>query len=750
MLTKVPHTILGENNYTSWAVCMKNYLTGEGLWQIVDGSEPKDQNDDQSTLKTWEKHNAKALHAIQVSCSSIMFSYISMEKTAKAVWDRLASIHRWHDHIVASQAELTLDKQGISANAGTFEDTNIPYMVLYHAAVNGDQRSIEKFFGRYPETVSARIATDGGTALHTAALHRHDNLVELLVPLMPQEDLELRTTSGATALHIAATGKSVEMAEAMVKKNKKLLSLKDDNRYIPVCIAALYGDKRMLRYLYSETSAEELNPETSFALSLLERFPKLAITRDVKGRICLNVLAQKRSSFPSGSQLSRWQRWIYRRPRVETVVTTLYDEGSTKYRSDRLTDLETDSDDSGQSLALRWKKGLKEAAYELLGINYISQLKLKHRQATGILILVCREIAKLNSTQHLQSLVMPSMFQATESGNVEFVTEMIRFDPALLWSRTEMGGIFHAAVAQRQEKIWNLIYETEEKRDLASIEDNFDNNILHIAGMLAPVSHITKIPGPAMQMQRELQWFKEVENIVRPMLREQQNREGKTPRALFSEQHKALANEGKKWMKDTATSCLLVATLIATVMFEAAIHIPGGSGGGIWGPKTTEEVPPLVVGSDQALVGLDCSHQPYDTCRQIGNFSFFFFQPMLNCGFASVCKQNECCNGFEENRDVEAADPHIPNPHISLTKIRRLIESNKFLIDDGGFLRLFPNWNGGTGIGGVICHQAVMRKAAIGEAYVPPGSDEKPYVKDKIWWDVLVFEQTHTQVAQQN
>lgn len=25
----------------------------------------------------------------------------------------------------------------------------------------------------------------------------------------------------------------------------------------------------------------------------------------------------------------------------------------------------------------------------------------------------------------------------------------------------------------------------------------------------------------------------------------------------------------------------------------------------------TEKVPPLVVGSDQPLVGLDCSHQPY-------------------------------------------------------------------------------------------------------------------------------------------
>lgn len=125
-----------------------------------------------------------------------------------------------------------------------------------------------------------------------------------------------------------------------------------------------------------------------------------------------------------------------------------------------------------------------------------------------ILSRIWDQLAKLNSTQHLQSLAMTSMFQATESGNVEFVVEMIKFDPALVWSRTELGGIFHAAVEQRQESIWNLIYETEENRDLASIEDSFDNDILQLAGMLAPVSYLSKIACPAMQMQRDLQWFK--------------------------------------------------------------------------------------------------------------------------------------------------------------------------------------------------------------------------------------------------
>ena len=55
------------------------------------------------------------------------------------------------------------------------------------------------------------------------------------------------------------------------------------------------------------------------------------------------------------------------------------------------------------------------------------------------------------------------------------------------------------------------------------------------------------------------------------------NSEGRTPHILFSEEHRRLVREGEKWMKDTASSCMLVATLIATVMFAAAFTIPGGN-----------------------------------------------------------------------------------------------------------------------------------------------------------------------------
>ncbi|XP_068343985.1 ankyrin repeat-containing protein NPR4-like [Pyrus communis] len=48
-------------------------------------------------------------------------------------------------------------------------------------------------------------------------------------------------------------------------------------------------------------------------------------------------------------------------------------------------------------------------------------------------------------------------------------------------------------------------------------------------------------------------------------------------RELFTNEHKALAESGEKWLKDTSNSCMLVATLIATVVFAAAFTVPGGN-----------------------------------------------------------------------------------------------------------------------------------------------------------------------------
>jgi len=62
-----------------------------------------------------------------------------------------------------------------------------------------------------------------------------------------------------------------------------------------------------------------------------------------------------------------------------------------------------------------------------------------------------------------------------------------------------------------------------------------------------------------------------------PLHKDVKNNNGKTAWQVFKEEHKTLLEEGKNWMKDTSNSCMLVATLIATITFAAAITVPGGN-----------------------------------------------------------------------------------------------------------------------------------------------------------------------------
>ncbi|KAH1056994.1 hypothetical protein J1N35_035059 [Gossypium stocksii] len=115
----------------------------------------------------------------------------------------------------------------------------------------------------------------------------------------------------------------------------------------------------------------------------------------------------------------------------------------------------------------------------------------------------------------------------------------------------------------------------EKKLIVADNMDNFSNNMLHLVGNLAPSDQLNRVYGAALQMQRELQW--EVEKVVPNIYQDARNKEW-TPRRVLTEEHKELV-KGKRWMKDAANSCSVVAALIATVVFAAAIIVLGGTNG---------------------------------------------------------------------------------------------------------------------------------------------------------------------------
>lgn len=72
-------------------------------------------------------------------------------------------------------------------------------------------------------------------------------------------------------------------------------------------------------------------------------------------------------------------------------------------------------------------------------------------------------------------------------------------------------------------------------------------------------------------------YLQEVEKVVQPSFREKKNSNGQTPQELFIQEHKELLRNGESWMKDTASSCMLVATIIASVIFATVSSVPGGN-----------------------------------------------------------------------------------------------------------------------------------------------------------------------------
>ncbi|KAH6832896.1 hypothetical protein C2S53_020721 [Perilla frutescens var. hirtella] len=162
---------------------------------------------------------------------------------------------------------------------------------------------------------------------------------------------------------------------------------------------------------------------------------------------------------------------------------------------------------------------------------------------------------------------------------VEIIVET--FPSAIFSAENDIKQTFlNLAVQNRCEKVFNyLMYQTGNHRYiyLDHIGSYDENSILHLAASLAPPHKLNLVTGAALQMQRELQWYKEVDKFISPNKRGWPNKDGKTAAEIFSEEHRDLKVEGEKWMKDTANSCTIAAALIATVVFAAAITVPGGN-----------------------------------------------------------------------------------------------------------------------------------------------------------------------------
>ena len=140
------------------------------------------------------------------------------------------------------------------------------YALLYQSALKGDWGKAKEFLNMHPGAANVRITKGWETALHIAVGARHIGFVEEVVKLTSVADLELRDKYNNTALCVAAASGITRIAEVMVKKNKYLPRIRGNKGVTPLYIAALFGHRDMVWYLYKVTAAEDLTQEDYIGL----------------------------------------------------------------------------------------------------------------------------------------------------------------------------------------------------------------------------------------------------------------------------------------------------------------------------------------------------------------------------------------------------------------------------------------------------------------------------------------------------
>ncbi|KAI3941764.1 hypothetical protein MKW92_015517 [Papaver armeniacum] len=517
------------------------------------------------------------------------------------------------------------------------DDQNIFESGLFKAAESGNWSKALEFFNNNPQVEMTN--ENCKIALRIAVLHNRLAFVEEFVKLLPPEalDHELKD-NGFTALHTAAAYGYTEIAKVLVNKYPDLTQIRDKKGRVPLQLAiqaVTTGQKATVKYLYSVTKDEEQSSPFSgndgakllcsaidanfydIALLIVKKIPELITKKQtitgntgpsklpVHNPCALATMIQRPLAFYSGAKLTWWQRKIYSLISVDMDSTCVNDAQADEQHDSKNQNLcsaclskgywnctglwyplqlkteavngtERDEENPQPSLEgnqLCKNNPLKSLACRMSGITQVLHIKqsiykqkLMHKQA---LALIKEMFDQLHKT-----MTKPQVLEFFDKGS-----KMIK--NAITNGTIEIGGetMIQMAVAVRNEKILDLIckYSGKEKMDLISRKDTTGNTLLHHVAKLAPPIQLNSVCGTALQLQREIQWFKGVESILPEADKVRRNKEGNTAHYIFTEEHKDLVVKGGEWMKNISEACMVVAALIATVAFAAVFTVPGGN-----------------------------------------------------------------------------------------------------------------------------------------------------------------------------
>ncbi|KAI3511021.1 hypothetical protein L1887_18162 [Cichorium endivia] len=437
------------------------------------------------------------------------------------------------------------------------------------------------------------IDKNGNTAFHIAVgTTKKGEVIKKLMDLTPPNTpFDVRNLDGSTLLHIASIVGNTEAAKILVEKNRDILYIKDNQGQTPLAIA--------LSNMHTETSQlllEQIRTDTMFSGRSGDELLISAISAN-NFSLANDHLAWRYRTFHSDAVLMAIaQNFPCELSVVVEYIGLFHEETITKTIFERVAGFLLPVFELMEAVPLcgRWVYlALVQLFAGILWIIimlfpeilkkfvwlFVKHRVQLHKHALELLQQVNSKIKQLDDTDSHRDYYTNPIHEAVRQNAYEMVEEIVQEFPDAMSSANNDGhDIIQNAVINRSEKVYNLLYQMSEHKNVyKTIRDSSGNNLLHLAGRLAPTHKLNHISGAALQIQRELQWFKEVEGFVCPLNIKQKNIFDETPQMVFTREHKELVIEGERWMKATAESYTITAALITTIVFAAAITVPGGN-----------------------------------------------------------------------------------------------------------------------------------------------------------------------------
>ncbi|WOG81584.1 hypothetical protein DCAR_0100735 [Daucus carota subsp. sativus] len=438
----------------------------------------------------------------------------------------------------------------------------------------------------------------GETALHEAARHDNDGIVDLLL----QKEHVFISKIGCT-VPLCNCKKCVEAVSA--KKNN-LVSVRNELGETALYLAAASGKWKVFQKIL-ECNGDDCMTQSNDGCTVLHaaimgeyyrtatnilqlKKHGLATKCNKNGETPLNLLASSPSSFRSNSYYTTATMGKASFIPLQSLRVLFYTYFiPLKYTINSMREGDEEDQSSG------WKTYIKDKERNRLFNEFLKWPWIQPiddtKQKNMIAVALARQLLEEEEDwsrytysadkNHDQSKTSDKanynpLIQAIEMGIPELVVEILRYFPDAANSISKDGrNVFHYAAEHRGGDIYEMLKKSAINKDRMLLDvDNEGNTILHHATKTKPATNFSL--GVANLMAWDIFWFQRIRHDCPPHLLHTKNNDGNTAEDLSLKDYKNKRQAAEKAVKEMNQGLMVVAALIATVSFTAVFTAPGG------------------------------------------------------------------------------------------------------------------------------------------------------------------------------